>query len=124
MAFRDGEYHGVAHGSGIEFGGADQVAHIFEYRKVQPFRKVVQALAGHLGVQMAHASGVKLNGFDSSGFLDFDCVHIGIDVGFHHRYLDFVFDGIDGGNQGGGLAAARRGHQVKQKHPFLFEFRP
>ena len=73
---------------------------------------------------MAHASGVKLNGFDSSSFLDFDCVHIGIDVGFHHRYLDFVLDGIDGGNQGGGLAAARRGHQVKQKHPFLFEFRP
>ena len=65
---------------------------------------------------MAHAAGMQLNGLHAGGFLNLDRIDIAVDIRFHDGNTDFVFKTIDGLNEGSGLAASGRRHQIEQKH--------
>ena len=96
MPLGDAEYHSVAYSSRVEFRGADQIADVLQYNQVCVVDgDVVQTLAGHLGVQVAHTASMQLYGLYSCGLADLDGIHIAVDVGFHYRYTDLILYEID-----------------------------
>ena len=66
---------------------------------------------------------MELDGRYASGLLDFHGIHIAVDVGLHNGHADFVLDSVNQLDKCGRLAASGRGHQVQEKHTFLFQFR-
>ena len=122
VPFRHGQDHGIAATPGIELGRTDQVAHILQDYQIQAVqRHVVQALAGHFSIEMAHPSSMELDGFDAGGFLDLHGIHIGVDIRLHHRHAQFIFYQIQCAYESGGLAASGRRHQIKEEYSLVFQ---
>ena len=115
VAFRHGQDDRILHRTGIEFRRADQVAHVLQDREIQVFRaQFAHALAGHVGVEMAHAAGMQLNGAHA-GLEDRRGVHVGIDVRFHDADAHLVLQTAEHLLQQRGLAGSGRRHQVEQE---------
>ena len=85
---------------------------------------MVQALARHFRVQVAHAAGMKLDRGDAGGLLDFAGIHVGVDIGLHYCHAKPAFQQADGADEGGGFAAARRRHQIEEENALALEFGP
>ena len=124
MALGDGEDHGVLHRAGVKLRRTHQIAHILQHHQVQFLRtEGLQTLLGHVGVQVAHAAGVKLNGPDA-GAVDGSGVYVGVDVRLHDAHAQLVFQRLDGPAKGGGFPGAGRGHEVQKKGFFPFQLLP
>ena len=123
VPFRDGEDHGVAHGAGVELGRAHEVAHILQDDEIH-LREghVVQPLARHFGVQVAHPARVELDGGDARGLLDLDGIDIAVDVRLHHGHAHLVLDALERTDERGGLSRAGRGHQIQEVNSLAFQF--
>ena len=115
VALGDGEDHGVFDRAGIELRGADEVADVFEDRKVDVLRaETDEALLRHARIEVAHAAGVQLDDLDS-GLLDRGGIHVGVDVGLHDADAEFVLQRGDRRLQGGGFAGAGGAHQIQEE---------
>ena len=124
VALGHGKDHGVFHRAGVELRGAHQVAHILQHHQVQVIgAQLPQSLLGHPGVQVAHAAGVQLDGPDP-GVGHGGGVHVGVDVRLHNAHAQLILQALHGPQQGGSLAAARRGHQIQQEGALLFQLLP
>ena len=69
---------------------------------------------------MAHAAGVELNG-PNAGLRNGFGVYAGVNVRLHDPHAVFPCKGVDGSQQRGGLAAARRGHQIQKEGLFFLQ---
>ena len=117
VAFGHGEDHRVTGRAGVELGRANEVADILKDDEVRLFEvEVIESLAGHLRIEMAHAAGVQLDGRHTGLLLDFHRIHIAVDVSFHHRHAHLVLDAVQQLDEGGGLATAGCGHQVEEEN--------
>ena len=115
MAFGNGEDHGVLHRAGVKLSRTHQIAHIFQHHQVQVFgAQALQPLARHIGVQMAHTAGMKLD-HTHTCLLNGRSIHVGINVSFHHAHFQLIFYPLNGAFQRGRLAAAGGRHEIQQK---------
>ena len=71
--------------------------------------EAVQALPGHLGIQVAHTSGMQLDGLDARRLLDLDGIDVAVDVRLHHGDTQLVLQQVDGPYEGGRFPATGRG---------------
>ena len=78
-------------------------------------------LTGHFGVQVTHAAGMQLNGRHASRFLDFDRIHVAVDIGLHNRYAQLILEQVDGADECSSLAVAGRRHKIQQINSLCFE---
>ena len=84
MPLRYGKDHHIFRCTRIKFCRTDQIAHIFQDRQIHiGHAKTLHALPGHLRIQMAHTPGMQLDRFDTC-FRNRLCIHIGINIRFHH----------------------------------------
>jgi len=121
VALGNGENHGVFHGACVELGGADQVAHVFQYAQIQLLgAHSFKSLCGHARVQVAHAAGVELNDL-GAGLFNGGGVHVGINIGLHDADIHLVLQRGDGGLKRGGLAASGGGHEIQQERVLTLE---
>ena len=122
VAFGHGENHGVAGCAGVELGGTDQVADVFEDNEIDLVKvEVVETLSGHLRIEVAHAAGMQLDGVHAGFLLDLAGIYVAVDVGLHHGHANFVLYPVNQLDKGAGLATAGRRHQVEEEHSFGFQ---
>ena len=84
MSLRNREDHSVFYRAGVKFRRTHQIAYIFQDCEIQILgTQFPQSLSGHIRVQVAHSSGVELNGSDTGG-ADGLGIYGGIDIRLHN----------------------------------------
>ena len=74
--------------AGIELSGAYQIAYVLQEDKIQIFvADPFQTLPGHLGIQVTHAAGVQLYGWDAGFAGDGLRIHIAVNVRLHDAHF-------------------------------------
>ena len=110
MTLWNRQNHGVLHRAGVELGRTDKVADVFQNHQIETLgAQPGQSLPGHLGVQMAHAAGVQLNGL-GAGLGNGAGVHVGVNVGLHHADAQLILQRSNRAAQCRGFAGPRRTH--------------
>ena len=85
VPFRNGEKNELKSGARIEFGRANEIANILQENDIEAFfSDGLNPFRNHLGIQMAFAGGVKLDGFDPRKI----SYGLGVDDGIHIRLHD------------------------------------
>ena len=100
--------------AGVKFRRTDKIADILPTDEIQSLRsKLPQTLAGHGGVEMAHAARVQLNDL-RAGARDGVRVDVGVDIRLHHAHAQRPLQQRQQAQQRRRFSGAGRGHQIDE----------
>ena len=114
VSLGDGQDHQIQMRAGVKFCRTDKIADILQNDEIQPLRsKLPQTLAGHGGVEMAHAARVQLNDL-RAGARDGVRVDVGVDIRLHHAHAQRLLQQRQQAQQRRRFSGAGRGHQIDE----------
>lgn len=114
VALGNRKNHQIQMCAGVKFRRTDKIADILQNDEIQSLRtKLLQTLAGHGGVEMAHAARVQLNDL-RAGVRDGVRIDVGVDIRLHHAHAQRSLQQRQQAQQRRRLAGAGRGHQIDE----------